>query len=297
MNECKSKQVVGIVGLGLLGGSLAKALTAYTEYTVIGYARREETCKSAIAAGAVAEAFTALKPVVEKADILIFALPPDTNIAACKEIIPYLREGMLVSDVSSTKSRMCSAFYHMLPKGVRFVSMHPMAGGECGGFERADKDLFKGSTWIVLKTDEVACTEEDILLLSLMGNAIGGHVVVLPLEQHDTIMSSISHMPHLVAAMVAKVAGEYPLDSISYELAAGGFRDVTRISGGNPSMWREILRGNATEIDARLTELIEQIIEVRECLKRDDEGKSLECYLRTAKYHHENYVQIKKSIT
>lgn len=124
------KRKVGIIGLGLLGGSLAKGLAKYTDYEVIGYARRPEICEAALVDKVVARAYTDPKQVVAEADILVFALPPDTNARLFEELAPLIRPRTLITDVSSTKTNFAGTVKQHLPEGAKFVSIHPMAGSE-----------------------------------------------------------------------------------------------------------------------------------------------------------------------
>lgn len=277
------KKVVGIVGLGLIGGSMAKALQQGGKYSVIGYARRLATCEEALACGAVEEAFTDPSEVFKRADILVLALPPDTSGVVFAQEAQHLRQGTLVTDVASTKTNLVAKVYAHLPPGVRFVSVHPMAGSEKGGFDMAKASLFERCTWIVLQDSTVACwRREDIEELSSMGESFGSRVIVLPLAEHDCFLARISHLPHAVASMVTRVAGNDGDGDLRLRLAAGGFRDVTRVAGGNPSMWREILMGNRQELLGALEALESEIRELKDFLRHED-TVGLENYLARAK--------------
>lgn len=290
------RKVVGIIGLGLLGGSVAKALKRFTEYEVIGYARRGEVCSAALACGAVSEAYGDAKLVAQKSDILVLALPPDTNADIFEQLAPHLKPHTLVTDVASTKGRMVKRIYQYLPNHSTFVSIHPMAGSERGGFEMASDSLFTDATWIVLEDKgNPAYSEDDAKLLVQMGEAVGSMVERVSLHEHDHLVATISHVPHVTATLIASLAGESNKPELAYKLAAGGFRDVTRIAGGNPSMWKEILRGNATEIDQLLLELTQRIQNVRELLTSDDDGQELEKYLQKAHDYRNEYLQVKES--
>lgn len=278
-----SSNVIGIIGLGLLGGSLAKALSLHTSYRVIGYARRQSVCDKAIASGAVAVAYTSVVDVVKEADILVFALPPDINGVVFNEVAPLIKKGALVTDVSSTKHNFVQAVYKYLPSHARFVSIHPMAGSEKGGFEEAKSTLFEGCTWIVIHSEDTPCWSDDgAAELRHWGELFGAHIEEITMAEHDAYMASISHMPHLVAGMVATVAGGDVDGEQRLRLAAGGFRDITRVAGGNPSMWREIIMGNAECIDAALASLETEISRVRHLLAETD-SEGMEAYLKRAK--------------
>lgn len=278
------KRKVGIIGLGLLGGSLAKGLVKYTDYEVIGYARRSEICEQALADKSVIGAYTDPKQVVAEADILVFALPPDTNARLFEELAPLIQPRTLITDVSSTKTNFARTVKQNLPAGVKFVSIHPMAGSEKGGYAMAKADLFKNCTWIVLE-DDVNCGWDaaDAEELAHMGELLGGRVERIRMEDHDCFMATVSHMPHTVAAMIATVAGGDEAGDLRLRLAAGGFRDITRVAGGNPAMWREIITGNRTEVVRALSDLEQQISIIKNLLLTEDDDK-LESYLNDAKH-------------
>lgn len=276
-------KTVGIVGLGLLGGSLAKALHERTDYHIIGYARRAEVCAAALDDGVVEAAYTDPESVLAEADIIVFALPPDTNAAMLKQFSYCLRPGQLITDVSSTKTNFAAAVHEILPAGVHFVSVHPMAGSEKGGYEMARADLFENCTWIVLTdSEERGWNAAAAAELTEWGRMVGSRLETLALDEHDDLLAVVSHMPHLIAAMVATVAGGDELGDLRLRLAAGGFRDITRVAGGQPSMWREIIGGNRAGVLKALAAIEEQLGELRHLLEQGDED-GLEVYLRRAK--------------
>lgn len=275
---------VGIIGLGLLGGSLAKGLAKYTDYEVIGYARRPEIAAQAEADKAVVRAYTDPKEVVEEADILVFALPPDTNARLFEELAPLIRPRTLITDVSSTKTNFACAVKQHLPVGAKFVSIHPMAGSEKGGYAMAKADLFKNCTWIVLEDDvEAGWDAKEAAELAEMGKLLGSRVEHIPMSVHDGFMATVSHMPHTVATMIATIAGGDEYGDLRLRLAAGGFRDITRVAGGNPGMWREIITGNRTEVVRALSDLEHQISIIKNLLLTADDD-TLETYLNDAKH-------------
>lgn len=273
-------KTVGIIGLGLLGGSLAKALKAYTDYNVVGYARRCEVCDAALQDGVVSEAWTDVELMIKASDIIVFSLPPDTNASLFREVAHLLEPGQIVTDVSSAKANFVHAVYETIPRGVSFVSVHPMAGSEKGGYEVSHKNLFKGMGWIILEdpTSDVydaAVADE----LEAMGRAVGSRIERVGLYEHDEYLAMVSHMPHLMAAMLTNVAGGDELGELRMRLSAGGFRDCTRVAGGLPSMWREIIYGNRHNVLLGLSKIQEEIETVKPLLEVDDDGAALETYL------------------
>lgn len=277
-------KTVGIIGLGLLGGSLAKALKAYTDYEVVGYARRQEVCDAAIQDGVVKAAWTEVEPLIENSDIVVFSLPPDTNARLFTETAHLFRPKQVVTDVSSAKENFVRAVYESIPKGTIFVSVHPMAGSEKGGYEVSHKNLFKGMGWIVLEDKASEVYSEAVAQeLGEMGRAVGSRIEFVDIYAHDAYLAMVSHMPHLLAAILTQVSGGDELGELRMRLSAGGFRDCTRVAGGLPSMWREIIYGNRRNVIEGLTRIEAEIQHVKEVLSQEDEGQALESYLERSR--------------
>ena len=277
-------KTVGIIGLGLLGGSLAKALKEYTEYEVVGYARRQEVCDAAIQDGVVKAAWTEVEPLIKNSDIIVFSLPPDTNALLFTEKAHLFRPGQVVTDVSSAKENFVRAVYESIPKGTVFVSVHPMAGSEKGGYEVSHKNLFKGMGWIVLEDKASDVYSEEVAQeLADMGRALGSRIEFVDIYAHDAYLAMVSHMPHLLASILTQVSGGDELGELRMKLSAGGFRDCTRVAGGLPSMWREIIYGNRHNVIECLTQIESEIEHVKAILSQDDEGQALESYLERSR--------------
>ena len=186
------------------------------------------------------------------------------------------KPGQVVTDVSSAKENFVRAVYESIPKGTFFVSVHPMAGSEKGGYEVSHKNLFKGMGWIVLedKASDVYNAEVAKELADM------GRVDVYA---HDAYLAMVSHMPHLIAAILTQVSGGDELGEFRMRLSAGGFRDCTRVAGGLPSMWREIIYGNRHNVLEGLSKMEDEIRRVKEILSQEDEGQALEDYLNRSR--------------
>lgn len=277
-------RTVGIIGLGLLGASLAKALRAYTTYDVIGYARRQEICDVALAEGCVSQAFTMVEAVITGADIVVFALPPETNGRLFEEVTHLFRPGQVVTDVSSAKDEFASTVYAHIPEGVHFVSIHPMAGSEKGGYEEAHQDLFQKMGWIVLKDEEQSAYDATVAReLADMGRAVGSRIEYVEMECHDEYLAMVSHMPHMLASIMITTAGGDELGDKRMSLSAGGLRDSTRTASGLPSMWQEIIYGNRMNVLKAIEHVEQELATVKQLLHATDNGDSLGQYLERAK--------------
>ena len=277
-------RTVGIIGLGLLGASLAKALRAYTTYNVIGYARRQEICDMALTEGCVSQAFTTVEPVITEADIIVFALPPQTNSELFVKVAHLLRPGQVVTDVSSAKDEFAGTVYAHIPEGVHFVSIHPMAGSEKGGYEEAHKDLFQKMGWIVLQDKGQSAYDNHVAEeLARMGRDVGSRIEYVEMDRHDEYLAMVSHMPHMLASIMITTAGGDALGDKRMSLSAGGLRDSTRTASGLPSMWQEIIYGNRHNVLKAIHQVEQELELVKGLLQADDYGEGLRQYLERGK--------------
>lgn len=277
-------KTVGIIGLGLLGASLAKGLQAYTSYTVVGYARRESICEAALRDGAVSRAWTDVNEIIEASDIVVFALPPETNARLIREIGDQFRPGQVITDVSSAKEEFAAAVYDSIPEGVRFVSVHPMAGSEKGGYEESHKDLFQRMGWIVLEDPQHEAYDGDVAdELEAMGRQLGSRIERIPMAHHDAYLAMVSHMPHMMASIMITAVGGDALGDTRMRLSAGGLRDSTRTASGLPSMWQEIMYGNRHNVLQALDRVQEEMNLVKSLLLKEDGGQELGAYLQRGK--------------
>lgn len=273
-------RTVGIIGLGLLGASLAKALRAYTMYDVIGYARRQEICNLALAEGCVSKAITMVEPVIMESDIVVFALPPQTNSELFVKVAQLFRPGQVVTDVSSAKHDFAHAVYTHIPEGVHFVSVHPMAGSEKGGYEEAHKDLFQKMGWIILEDEGQPAYDAMVAKeLADMGRSVGSRIEYVDMKCHDQYLAMVSHMPHMLSSVMITAVGKDELGDKRMSLSAGGLRDSTRTASGLPSMWKEIIYGNRHNVLAAIQQVEYELETVKALLQADDHGEGLERYL------------------
>lgn len=276
MPESPSFDTVAILGMGLIGGSLGMALrVGRVARQVIGVARREATVRETLQAGA-ADRMT-LDPVAaaRAADLVVLAMPVLSVPAAAREVAHVLREGAIVTDVGSTKAWLERRLPEALPPGAVYVGGHPMAGSERAGIAAARADLFQGATYVL--TRPPGCPEAAVARLAEMAERIGARPVVMDAAEHDRVVARVSHLPHVVAAaLAAAVAARDP--SLSTEqlqaLAAGGFRDSTRIAASPPEMWRDVCLTNREPLLAALADLEVGLAAFRAAVEEED-GEAL----------------------
>jgi prephenate dehydrogenase len=261
---------VAVVGLGLMGASLCLDLkTQGLCREVRGVARRTQTVLDAFFAGAVDLATNDLQTGILGADIVILATPVRTIVATLEEIGPRLWPGTLVMDMGSTKAAICAAM-DALPQGIQPVGGHPMCGKETAGFEAAECGLYRNAPWVLSplpRTDPHALD-----LAAELACAVGARPYILAPERHDRLVASISHLPFLAAsALTAAVAETGAEDPLVWELAAGGFRDTSRVAASDTQMFLDILLTNRAAVLAELDAYAAQLGNLRTLLAAADE--------------------------
>jgi len=239
---------IAIIGVGLIGGSLGLAIKELPDAPrVTGTSRSVSTIDKALEVGAIDKGTTSVKDAVANADIIFIATPISTIVDMVKKITPFLKAGAIITDVGSTKNRIVRSVEAFLPDNLHFIGGHPMAGSEQQGVSFATATLFKNSYYLLTPTDNtdtVAFKKLHSLLAS-----IGSQVLAIDPEKHDKIVSIISHLPHILSASLVNLASRQTRENKSLLLiAAGGFRDMTRIAASDPDMWRDICIENSDAI-------------------------------------------------
>ena len=243
MSEASRKQLsfssVAILGPGLLGGSLALAVRKQLPHVHVRlWGRREEPLEYARSSGAAHAASTRLEEVVEGADLVVLATPVGVMSRLVSGMLPLLKPGVLVTDVGSVKGCVHQSVGSALTEtGVAFIGSHPMAGSEKQGMEHASGELFRDATCILTNDEHVH--EDMLLLLQRFWERVGCHCIRMKAADHDSSVARISHIPHALSALCVHTAldgGDVKLLGL---VSAGGFRDTTRVSMGEPSMWAE----------------------------------------------------------
>ncbi|MGQ9474809.1 MAG: prephenate dehydrogenase/arogenate dehydrogenase family protein [Actinomycetota bacterium] len=267
-------ECVGIIGTGLIGGSLGLAMRASGVVgRVLGSDADSGMLSRALAMGAVEEAFEDPLMMVGRCDLVMVAVPVRAIPGVLEKIAPGLRPGATVSDVGSVKEVVVRAAARILPSRCHFVGGHPLAGSEQSGVDFADPDLFREAYYVLTPTAD--CDAEAYSRLHALVSSLGARVIAMGPRLHDRAVSVISHVPHVLAMALMNLAleraGEYPL----LQLAAGGFRDVTRIAASDPRLWLDILAENREAVDETLAEVIEDLRRIRELLGSGSETELL----------------------
>ncbi|MGQ0824776.1 MAG: prephenate dehydrogenase/arogenate dehydrogenase family protein [Actinomycetota bacterium] len=250
---------VAIVGTGLVGGSIGLAL-ARRGCEVVGFDADRQRCERAKELGAVTVVAGTLAEAVTDAEAVFVAVPVGRIAVVVGEALAA--GAALVTDVGSVKAPVVAEVEAGPGGGARFVGGHPMAGSEQEGVDGADADLFVGATWVLTPTpttDEAAYTR----LRALIGE-LGAEVVTVTPEHHDELVALVSHVPQLAASTLMDVATDHAAEHRTLlRLAAGGFRDMTRVAAGHPAIWPDILTANREAVLGALDAYLEALQRAR----------------------------------
>ena len=240
---------LAIVGVGLLGGSVAKAARARgIARRIVGVGRDLARLDPALRDGALDHATTDVAAGVAAADRIVLGAPVLANEVLLARVWQAAPVGAVITDVGSTKRGIVAAAARLAAgrPDVRFVGSHPMAGSEQSGYRVARADLFDGATVVVTPT-EVTDAQAVKGVIEFWA-ALGAQVVTLEPDTHDRAVAAISHLPHMVAWALVDAVARFEPDALA--LAARGFKDTTRIAAADPDMWREVLVGNREAVQA-----------------------------------------------
>jgi len=264
---------VCIIGVGLIGGSLGMALCSRKlAKRVIGVDINTDELQLAMELEAIHEGSIDPASAAADADLVVIATPVGLTVEMVKKIAPVVKKGCIVTDVGSTKAQIVREAEMLMPSGTFFVGGHPMTGSETAGVKGADRYLFENAAYILTPsavTDQAAVNAAERLAL-----AVGAKVVKIDPQEHDLMVAAVSHLPHLVATVLVNTVGEIQKDHNDVlMLAAGGFRDTTRVASGQPLMWRDICITNRGKILEVLDRFSNALQETRHFIEScDDKG-------------------------
>ena len=266
---------VAIIGVGLIGASLALALkeSALAD-TVTGVGRTLENLETALRIGAVDDFTRDIAEGVEGAELVIVAVPVGRIPSAVLEAAAALGPGAIITDVGSVKGSVIDAVDEGLPDGINFIPAHPIAGTEHQGASAAFSTLFKGRLCILTPT--VKTDSEALEKVRSMWERVGSRVISMDASRHDSVLSAVSHLPHMIAyTLVNTVAGSdgEELDILGF--SAGGFKDFTRIASSSPEMWADICSANSAPIVEMINSFLKRLERLKHLIKADDRAAVL----------------------
>jgi len=256
---------VAIIGPGLLGGSIAMALRRKSpESTLSIWGRRQETLETVSKSGIADLVSTELSQVVAGADLIVFCVPIGAMGEIARKIVPFLKPGVLITDVGSVKGPVVQELAPIFESKACFIGSHPMAGSERAGIEAAQANLFEGAVCILTPTQE----SPELKKLRGFWELLGCQVRILSPQAHDETVALISHLPHLIAATLVNLVSNTNAGAMQF--CGNGFRDTTRIASGPAAMWAEILLSNHDAVKNFTQAIIENLREVVTLLDRRD---------------------------
>lgn len=247
---------LGIIGLGLMGGSLGLALKREKNgFTILGYARRQENRDVALRRGAVDSAYDDLGEMVAECDMLVCCLPVLLIPEFLADCAARMRPGTIITDVGSTKLSIVERMRAVIAgKDLHFVASHPICGSEKDGIENAVADLYDGAVTVI--TPDGSEDPAAVAAVADLWKTAGSAVVELSPAEHDRCLARTSHLPHLVASLLAAVVGRAEgADNIS-NFCGSGFRGTSRLAEGSPKIWRDIIQTNSNPIVSEIRQYI-----------------------------------------
>ena len=254
---------IAIIGLGLIGGSIGLALkqAKWREAEVIGYVRRPEARSMALRSGAVDRVESTLEETVKSAELVIIATPVLSIEGVLSQIAGDLAPDSVVTDTASTKLQVMRWVEQLVPPGINFVGGHPMAGKETSGIQSATADLFYKCTYCL--TPALSAKPAAAETVVDMVRQLGAVPLTIGAEEHDNLVAGISHLPLLLSAALVSATTRNPRWEKMSQLAASGYRDVTRLASGNPEVNAHICLSNQAAIISWIDEFTGELRRLR----------------------------------
>lgn len=254
---------IGFLGLGLIGGSIARSIRKnFPSCRIIVYSRRKnEDLLQGIKDGIISDITYAIDAHFSECDIIFLCAPVLQNIQFLEQLKPLINKTCIITDVGSVKGNIHKEV-ERLELESQFIGGHPMAGSEKTGFANSSEDLLQDSYYLLTPCKTTA--EEKVLFLKKILSGTGAIFATVDAGLHDDITAAISHVPHIVAASLVNMVRENDTSNeLMKTFAAGGFKDITRIASSSPEMWESICLSNADSIDHFLSLMIDELTKMR----------------------------------
>ena len=275
---------VCIIGCGLIGSSLARAIRKYNLSEKIVVSNRSDiTNKKVLELNIVDESSNDVQKMSKDSDLIIIASPLSSYENIITKINKNLKKGSILTDVGSVKRSIINLVEKYVPDDVSWISSHPIAGTEESGPEAGFAELFKNK-WCILTPSKKVKTK-DLEKLKIFWKRIGSDIDIMDAAQHDHILSITSHIPHLIAYNIVNTSLdiENENDTAIIKYSAGGLRDFTRIAASNPIMWRDIFIQNKINTSKAINKFIKNLKDLKKAIENDDEKKLEEIFIKTKK--------------
>lgn len=273
----------GFIGLGLIGGSIAKAIKAvHPQAHIIAYDVNPQMVTEALAEGTADEAVFEINDAFHSCDMIFLCAPVAVNNQNLSVLKPYLAPNTLLTDVGSVKTPIFSTIRE-LGLEQQFIGGHPMAGSEKSGFSNANPLILENAFYILAPTAEVST--EAVVAYQTLVKEIGALPLILTCKEHDYVTAAISHVPHLIAAALVNLVHDKDTKDATMKLvAAGGFKDITRIASSSPQMWESICLSNADNIADLLDAYIASLSDISHAVRNRKEGYVYQLFTASKEY-------------
>lgn len=273
---------VAIIGVGLIGSSLARALRSHAPQVHVALHDADAGVRARIGDLGLGDSLhTDMKDAVAGADLVVLCVPVGATAAVAATLAPHLAQGTVVSDVGSVKQAVLDALTAALPAHVHIVPAHPVAGTEKSGPEAGFAGLFAGR-WCIL-TPPAEAEPDAVARLRTLWEALGARVDVMEARHHDLVLAVTSHVPHLIAYSIVGTASDLETVTQSEVIAysAGGFRDFTRIAASDPTMWRDVFLNNGEAVLEILQRFTEDLTALQRAIRWKDGQALYDLFSRT----------------
>lgn len=263
------KHKIGFIGLGLIGGSIAKAIRQYyPDYEIVAFDKNKESLALATQESMIDVAATTIDNNFQNCNYIFLCAPVAYNTAYLKQLTEYLNDDCILTDVGSVKTNIHEEVQN-LGIGKYFIGGHPMAGSEKSGYSNSKAMLIENAYYILTPTPQVA--EEKVQTYEKFVESLKALPVILDYQLHDQITGTISHLPHIIASSLVNFVKTHDThDEMMKNLAAGGFKDITRIASSSPTMWQHICLKNKDNISQILASYIKYLEEVKSMIDCGD---------------------------
>lgn len=279
----KDNLTFGFIGLGLIGGSIAKAIRqVYPKCDILAYDINQDATNLAVSEGIVNTALTTIDSSISACDYLFLCAPVSFNDENLKKVSQFISKDCLLTDVGSVKTAIHK---HIEQLGLEnhFIGGHPMAGSERTGYVNSKALLLENAYYILTPTTKVS--SEKIEHYQNLVTSLGAIPMILTYQQHDYVTAAISHLPHVIASSLVNLIHDSDSDDgIMKLIAAGGFKDITRIASSSPAMWQQICMTNTENIDILLTDYIESLKAIQKQIRSQKETSIYDFFDDARKY-------------
>ncbi|GFI22766.1 cyclohexadienyl dehydrogenase [Lachnospiraceae bacterium] len=283
MNCMINSNKFGFLSLGLIGGSIALAIKQINKnIQIVAYARRQSTLDEALATGAIDIGTTEINELFSDCNMIFLCGPVSVNNQFLKQLKPFLSDKTIITDVGSVKGSIHQTV-SQLGLDHQFIGGHPMAGSEKTGFANATSILLENAYYILTPTKTVS--KEAVAAYHSLVKKMGAIPMILNSQEHDYVTAAISHVPHLVAAALANLVHDHDFaEGTMKMIAAGGFKDITRIASSSPDMWESICMSNTENIANLLDDYIHSLQSISTAVRTKKVGFTHDLFAASKEY-------------